>query len=90
MNFGDVVMIGQDALAMVLVLGAPALGAAVVIGTGVSLIQAVTQIHEQTLTFLPKLIVVGGVLVFSSGWMLEQMVAYSEASFARIRDVGSE
>jgi flagellar biosynthesis protein FliQ len=89
MNATEVVQIGRDALGMVLLLGGPTLVAAVVIGTGISILQAVTQVHEQTLTFLPKLVIVGGVLVLSSGWMLEQMVAYGERSFDQIRTVGA-
>jgi flagellar biosynthetic protein FliQ len=90
MNSAEVVRIGRDAFYMVLLLGGPALAVAVVIGTLVSLVQAVTQVHEQTLTFLPKLLVVGGTLVFASGWMLEQMVSYGERSFENIRTVGNE
>ena len=90
MSPAEVIRIGRDAFATVLLLGGPALIAAVVVGTAVSLVQAVTQVHEQTLTFLPKLVVVGGVLVLASGWMLEQMVAYGERSFDQIRTVGTE
>lgn len=90
MTAEEVVGIGRDALSMVLVIGGPALGAAVVVGTTVSLVQAVTQVHEQTLTFLPKLLVVGGVLVLSGGWMLDQIVSYGERSFENIQHVGSE
>lgn len=90
MNFSDVVRLGQEALTMVLMIGAPALGAAVVVGTGVSLVQAVTQVHEQTLSFLPKLLVVGGVLVASSGWMLDQIVGYTHNSFDQIRTINHE
>lgn len=90
MTDAEVIRVGREAFGMVLLLGGPVLGAAVAVGTTVSLVQAVTQVHEQTLTFLPKLVVVGGVLVLASGWMLDQMVEYGTRSFDQVRTIGSE
>jgi flagellar biosynthesis protein FliQ len=80
----EVMRIGQEAMRMALLLSAPVLLVSVIVGTIVSLIQAVTQVHEQTLSFLPKLVAVIGVLSISGGWMLEQTVAYATRSFDRI------
>jgi len=90
MTEADVIAMGRDAFSMILLLGGPVLGAAVTVGTGISRVQAVTQVHEQTLTFLPKLVVVGGTFVLASGWMLEQMVDYATDSFEQIRTIDSE
>ncbi|MSQ03734.1 MAG: flagellar biosynthesis protein FliQ [Myxococcales bacterium] len=84
MNPSEVMRIGQEAMRMALLLSAPVLVASLVVGTLVSLVQAVTQLHEQTLSFLPKLLAVVAVLAVGGGWMLEQAVAYATRSFDRI------
>ncbi len=84
MSPSEVMRIGQEGMRMALMLSAPVLLVSVIVGTIVSLIQAVTQVHEQTLTFLPKLVAVIAVLAISGGWMLEQTVAYATRSFDRI------
>ena len=74
----SVVNIGQNALyvtlLLLLVLLLPALG----VGLLVSMFQAATQINEQTLSFIPKLFVVLGVLVFAGPWILRTLVNYTE------------
>lgn len=87
MSFAEVVRIGQESLLMVLLLSAPVLGVAVVVGSVVSLLQAVTQVHEQTLSFLPKLIAVALVLAVTGGWLVEQAVGYTTRSFDRVATV---
>lgn len=89
MSPSEVVRIGQEALLMVLLLSAPVLLVAVVVGTVVSLVQAVTQVHEQTLAFLPKLLGVALVLAVAGGWLVEQAVGYAARSFERSAAVGS-
>lgn len=84
MSPSEVMRIGQEGMRMALMLSAPVLLVSVAVGTVVSLVQAVTQVHEQTLTFLPKLVAVIAVLGISGGWMLEQTVAYATRSFDRI------
>jgi flagellar biosynthetic protein FliQ len=79
----EVMRIGQEAMRMTLLLGAPVLIVSLVVGSLVSLFQAVTQVHEQTLSFLPKLVAVLGVLAVGGGWMLEQTVAFATRSFDR-------
>lgn len=83
MTLSEVLRLGREAVQMVLLLSAPVLIVAVVVGTMVSLVQAVTQVHEQTLTFLPKMIAVSAVLAVSGGWMMEQMIGYATRSFDR-------
>jgi len=75
---------GVEALKMVLWLSMPMLITALVVGVLISLFQAVTQIQEMTLTFVPKIIAVFLVLVLSASWMIEKMMTYTQQVFAAI------
>lgn len=72
----------REAVNVVLKLGAPMLILSMVVGVVVAIFQAVTQIHEQTIGFVLKLVVVVSVLVFSGGWMLSTLQDYLKAIFA--------
>jgi flagellar biosynthetic protein FliQ len=74
----SVVNIGQNALYLTLVLLAVLLLPALGIGLLVSMFQAATQINEQTLSFIPKLFVVLGVLAVAGPWLLRTLVNYTE------------
>ena len=76
MNSQLVLTIGQEALLMLLMVSAPVLGTALLVGLLVSLFQAVTQIHEATLAFVPKLIAVVAVFAIAGPWMLNMLVEY--------------
>lgn len=76
MNAQIVLTMGQEALLMLLMVSAPVLGVALVVGLLVSLFQAVTQIHEATLAFVPKLIAVIAVFAIAGPWMLTMLVEY--------------
>ena len=76
MNSQTVLTMGQEALLMMLMVSSPVLGAALVVGLLVSLFQAVTQINEATLAFVPKLIGVIAVLAIAGPWMLTMLVEY--------------
>ena len=69
--------LGRDSLMMALVLGLPVLAVCLLVGLAVSLFQAVTQINEMTLSFVPKLIGVGAVILILGPWMLEQIVRFT-------------
>lgn len=71
----------RRSLMLCLMVGAPMLLAAMVIGLLVSLLQAVTQIQEQTLTFIPKLLVVGIVMLLALPWILNQLVQFMVSVF---------
>ena len=71
-----VVAMGRQALEMLLMMVGPLLLVALVIGTLVSILQAVTQVQETTLTFLPKLVAVALALVILGPWMLTMLVDY--------------
>jgi len=76
MNSQLVLTIGQDALWMMLMISAPVLGIVLVVGLVVSLFQAVTQINEATLAFVPKLIAAMAVFALAGPWMLSTLVDY--------------
>jgi flagellar biosynthesis protein FliQ len=73
-----VMTIGQHALEMALMLSAPLLLAALVIGLLVSVFQAATQINEMTLSFIPKLLGIAAALVIAGPWMLKELIGYTQ------------
>lgn len=87
MTVTEVTQIGREAMLVALMVGGPVLIVTALIGTVVSLFQAVTQLHEQSLTFLPKLLATMLVLAVGSGWMIQKTVDYATRSFARIAAV---
>lgn len=76
-----VVEMAADALWLALMLAGPLLGVALVVGLLVSIVQAVTSIQEQTLSFVPKLFAVGALFLFLFSWMLERSVRYTSELF---------
>ncbi len=76
MNAQMVLTMGQEALVMLLMVSAPVLGVVLLVGLLVSLFQAVTQIHEATLAFVPKLIAAVAVFAIAGPWMLNMLVEY--------------
>ena len=79
-----VVHIGLQTMMIALKLGTPVLLTALVIGFAVSLFQSVTQIQEQTLSFVPKAVGIGVALLASGNWMLHEMTTYTQALFDQI------
>lgn len=74
----DAVMsMGQRALEMALLLAAPLLLAALIIGLLVGVFQAATQINEMTLSFIPKLLGMATALVIAGPWMLKELIGYT-------------
>lgn len=71
----------RRAVLLALTAAAPLLLTALLVGVLISLLQAVTSLQEQTLTFLPKLAAVGGVLLLTLPWMLRQLVQYLVETF---------
>ncbi|MBK1721306.1 flagellar biosynthesis protein FliQ [Thiocystis violacea] len=71
-----VVDIGKEAGEIIILLAAPPLLTGLIIGLAISLLQAATQIQEMTLTFIPKLIGIGGSLVLAGPWMLSLITDY--------------
>jgi flagellar biosynthesis protein FliQ len=87
MNVTEATMWGQQALLMVGYISGPVLIATLTVGVIISLVQAVTQVHEMTLVFVPKIIVVGAVLLWMGPWMLDQMVSFGQLCFQSTADL---
>jgi flagellar biosynthetic protein FliQ len=79
-----VVDLARNALVTAMLLMAPMLVAALVVGLLVSVIQAVTQVQEQTLAFVPKLIAVAVVFLVSLPWLIRTVTAYAGGLFRAI------
>lgn len=79
-----VTAIGKETIEVILMVSAPVLIAGMVVGLLISVFQAVTQIQEMTLTFVPKIIVVFLVLLALAPWMMEIMINYTSGIFTNI------
>ena len=84
MSPNDAIVLFQKALWMAVILAAPMLLFGLTAGLVVSIFQAVTQIQEMTLSFIPKVLAIVLSLFLFLPWMLQQMVRYSADIFARI------
>ncbi len=69
---------------LILQIAGPLLVISMIVGIIISIIQAATQIHEQTITFVPKLLVIGLILVFGGGWMMESLSNFTIQIFGMI------
>lgn len=76
--------LGAQAVQLTLLVAAPLLLVALVVGLVISIFQAATQINEATLSFIPKLIAVFAALVVAGPWMLAQLVAFMRELFSSI------
>ena len=77
MNQDVILEIAKNALVTISLVSAPPLLVGLIVGIVVSLFQAMTQINEATLSFIPKLIAVGLVLLFTGHWMLATLSSYT-------------
>jgi flagellar biosynthetic protein FliQ len=84
MDAQQVFTIGQQGLYMLLLVSAPLLLAVLLIGLVVSIFQAATQIHEATLSFVPKVIGAVAVLAIAGPWMLTNLVEYIQRTLQSI------
>ena len=79
-----VLEIASEAMMAAAKLAAPVLLTSLLVGLLVGLVQSATQLNEPTLAFVPKFIAVGGVLLLSGGWMMQEMVSFTEGLFESI------
>ncbi|GIV61245.1 MAG: flagellar biosynthetic protein FliQ [Rhodothermaceae bacterium] len=77
----------QQAMQLALMLTLPLLGAALLIGLTVSLLQAITSIQEMTLSYVPKMLIVGLILLFLSSWMIQKVVDFTVDVFTFIPSI---
>ena len=85
MTNGEVGDLMYDVFVMVVELAGPLLVISMLVGILISIIQAATQVHEQTITFVPKLLVIGIILVFSGSSMLEMLQEFTVRIFRLIQ-----
>ena len=79
-----VLTLGQKMLEVVILLSAPLLIPALLVGLLVGMFQAATQINEMTLSFIPKLAIVGVVLIVAGPWMLDTLLSFTRELYANI------
>ena len=84
MNAQQVFTLGQEGLLQLLTVSAPVLLTVLVVGLAVSIFQAATQIHEATLSFVPKVVAALAVLAVAGPWMLSTLVEYLQRTLQSI------
>lgn len=84
MNEDLVIMLGTNALKTTAYLASPLLIGALVTGLIVSIFQAITQINEATLTFIPKMMIVALIIIFAGPWMLDLLKSYTIELFENV------
>jgi flagellar biosynthesis protein FliQ len=87
MNQDVVVSLTMDALALALKVALPLLLVGLVVGLVISVFQAITQIQEQTLAFIPKVLAMIAVIAIAGPWMLGQLEAYTQALWLAIPEM---
>ena len=88
MNTAEVIDIGREAIYALLKMGGPIMGIALVVGLIVALFQALTQIQEMTLTFVPKIIVIFLSVLVLLPFMISTLTTFSQGLFERIASGG--
>jgi len=86
-SIGEITMLLRGGIQQVLIIAAPLLLSALVVGLVVAILQATTSIQEQTLTFVPKIFTILLVLAFLGSWMFSTLREYTIELFRRIPDM---
>ena len=84
----SVVELGRDALWTMLLVAAPMLGAGLLVGLTISIVQAATQVNEMTMTFVPKIVAVLVTALIFLPWILAHLMRFTYDVFARIATMG--
>ncbi len=82
MTQDEALTVFKEALLIILKIGGPILVVSIVIGLIISILQAATQVHEQTLTFVPKLVAIGLVLLLGGSWMMSTVIDFTKYIFS--------
>lgn len=88
MSTVEVLEIGRDAVFVLLKIGAPIMLIALLVGLTISLAQALTQIQEMTLAFVPKILVIFVTIIFLSPFMLNTLIVFTQQLTNRIAGLG--
>jgi flagellar biosynthetic protein FliQ len=86
MGFGDAIALGRDAIFVCFMVAAPVLLISMVVGLVISIVQAVTQIQEPTLTFIPKIIASALAILFFGPFMLALLTDFTSRVFLHVKD----
>ena len=87
MSIGEVTAILREGVLQVLMVAGPLLLSALIVGLTVAILQATTSIQEQTLTFVPKVFAILGMLALLGGWMFTSLGQFTIRLFERIPDM---
>jgi flagellar biosynthetic protein FliQ len=87
MTFADAIGLGREALIVTLLVAAPVLLLSMIVGLVISVFQAVTQIQEPTLTFIPKILVSGLGILFFGPFMLALLTDFTSRVFAHVAHI---
>ncbi len=87
MSQGDLLSIGRDAVMTALLIAAPFLVVSLVIGLVIAVFQATTQIHEQNIVFVPKIVATGLIMIFLGSWIINIMVNFTQNIFQFINSM---
>lgn len=88
MSSNDILEIGTDAIYTLLLVGSPIMGIALAVGLGISLFQALTQMQEQTLSFVPKVTAMVVTFMLFLPFMMSTMTNFAERMFERVATLG--
>lgn len=77
MTTAEALDLGREALLMVLIVSAPIMGIGLVVGLVISLFQSMTQLQEQTLSFVPKIVAMVGVALVLIPWLTQRLMEYT-------------
>ncbi|HCR43524.1 MAG TPA: flagellar biosynthetic protein FliQ [Ruminococcaceae bacterium] len=84
MTSSQIIQTVQSAVYVALKISAPVLLISLLVGLVIAILQAATQIHEQTVTFLPKLVAIAAVFIIAGPWMLESLSDFTKYIFSMI------
>jgi flagellar biosynthetic protein FliQ len=84
MNEDLVIKLGQEAMKTTALIAGPILAITLLVGLLISIFQALTQINEATLTFVPKILVVALIIILAGPWMMDVMTTYTTHLFENI------
>lgn len=89
MSPDQILDIGREAIWVTMLVGAPSMACALVLGLGIAILQALTQVQEATVAFVPKLLGVALALVVAMPWTVEVLRSFTVNLFGRIADLPS-
>ena len=78
MPTSDALDLGREALIMVLIIASPVMGVGLLVGLMISLFQSMTQLQEQTLSFVPKIVAMVGVALILVPWLAQELLEYTQ------------